>query len=63
MSRPCLAGILLLLFGVLWFASVAWTVFDAQRRGRPGCLVALLVVFAWPWSLLVWLLARPPKEP
>lgn len=41
-------------------ASVAWVWRDANRRGQPGFIVAVLVVFLfWPLSLIVWLLARP----
>lgn len=49
----------LLLIG-LFVASVAWVWQDANRRGQPGFIVAVLVAFlCWPFSLIVWLLARP----
>lgn len=41
-------------------ASIAWVWRDADRRGQPGFIVAVLVAFLlWPFSLIVWLLARP----
>jgi Flp pilus assembly protein protease CpaA len=50
-------GIVLLVF-VLW--SVVWAYSDARRRGKPGWLVALLVLFmVWPIGLLLWLFLRP----
>jgi hypothetical protein len=44
---------------------VLWSVFrsyrDAEERGKPGCLVALLVFFlSWPLGLLASLVFRPP---
>ena len=49
------------LLGLGAFAgSVAWVWRDAERRGQPGFIVAVLVAFLfWPLSLLVWLAARP----
>jgi hypothetical protein len=33
---------------------------DARRRGKPPVLVAMLVLLcAWPLSVLVWLALRP----
>jgi hypothetical protein len=40
--------------------SLVWTYGDAERRGKSGCLVALLVaLFSWPFSLLMWIVFRP----
>lgn len=51
------AAVLLL---AAFIASIAWVWRDAERRGQPGFIVAVLVAFLfWPFSLLVWLLARP----
>jgi prepilin-type processing-associated H-X9-DG protein len=51
-----IAAILLAAF----IASIAWVWRDAERRGQPGFIVAVLVAFLfWPFSLIVWLLARP----
>lgn len=37
-----------------------WAFGDAGRRGKSGCLVALLVLFlAWPMGLIAWLVFRP----
>ena len=44
----------------LYVWSIIWCYSDAERRGKPGCLVALLVAFlSWPISLLVWIVFRP----
>jgi uncharacterized membrane protein YiaA len=43
-----------------FIASIVWVWRDAERRGQPGFIVAVLVAFLfWPFSLIVWLLARP----
>lgn len=43
-----------------WAGSVAWVWRDAERRGQPGFIVAVLVaLLCWPVSVGVWLLARP----
>ncbi|WP_162054865.1 hypothetical protein [Pontibacter pamirensis] len=45
---------------VLYFWSIVWSYKDAERRGKPGWLVAIVVAFlAWPIGLLLWLLIRP----
>lgn len=64
MTLHMIAAILLAAF----IASIAWVWRDAERRGQPGFIVAVLVTFLfWPFSLIVWLLARPKipgsKEP
>ncbi|MBD0254668.1 MAG: hypothetical protein ICV83_03025 [Cytophagales bacterium] len=58
-------------FGIFWFLvalaalilyvwSIIWSYRDAERRGKPGWLVALLVaLFSWPLSLIIWFLFRP----
>jgi hypothetical protein len=51
---------------VLWFWSGIWAGRDAAVRGKSGWLVGLLVMLvAWPLSLLVWIALRPenPKPP
>jgi len=49
-----------LVFLGLFIWSIVWSYADAERRGKPGCLIALLVAFvSWPLSLLFWLIARP----
>jgi antibiotic biosynthesis monooxygenase (ABM) superfamily enzyme len=53
-------GILLLIF---WGWSVVWAYNDARRRGKPGWLVALVVLLMiWPVGLVLWLLLRPINQ-
>ncbi|WP_162425929.1 hypothetical protein [Pontibacter pudoricolor] len=50
-------GLVLLVF-YIW--SVVWAYKDANRRGKPGWLVAVLVaLLSWPLGLVLWLLFRP----
>jgi hypothetical protein len=43
---------------LIW--SLIWAYKDAEKRGKPGWLVLLLVLFMnWPMSLLIWLVFRP----
>lgn len=47
---------------VFYVGSVIWAFQDAQRRGKSGCLVALLVLLlVWPVGLIIWLLIRPSR--
>lgn len=47
----------------LFVWSIVWVYNDAEKRGKSGCLVALLVLFlSWPIGLLAWLIFRP-EEP
>ena len=60
------AGIMLL-FGLtmicLYIYSVIWAYGDAEQRGKPGCLVALLVMFfSWPLGLIMWVVFRPEQR-
>ena len=49
----------LLILGLL-AGSLIWVYRDAEKRGKSGCLVALLVfLLEWPISLLVWVVFRP----
>ena len=51
-----IAAVVVLL--VVW--SLVWVYQDANARGKPGWLVALLCFFCeWPLSLLMWLVLRP----
>ena len=44
---------------VVWVATLVWVYRDAEKLGKPGILVALLIGFiAWPVGLLVWLILR-----
>jgi hypothetical protein len=47
---------ILLLVAIIW--NICWSYFDAESRGKPGCLVALLVGLTWPIGLLIWLIIR-----
>jgi hypothetical protein len=60
-SVGAFVGILLaiVLFG-LYAWSIVWAYGDAEKRGKSGCLVALLVIFlSWPIGLIAWLVFRP----
>jgi len=49
-----------LAFFLLYLWSIIWAYGDAEDRGKPGCLVALLVaLLSWPLGLLLWVLFRP----
>ncbi|MCC9167440.1 hypothetical protein [Pontibacter harenae] len=57
-------GIFGLLLGlvilIIYIWSIVWSYKDAERRGKPGWLVALLVaLLSWPISLILWLIIRP----
>lgn len=44
----------------VYIGSIIWAYNDAEKRGKPGLLVALLVLLAtWPLGLIIWLLIRP----
>ncbi|GAB3204004.1 magnesium-transporting ATPase (P-type) [Pontibacter aydingkolensis] len=48
---------------VIYIWSIVWAYKDAERRGKPGLLVAVIVaLLAWPLGLLVWLLVRPSDK-
>ena len=50
------------IFG-LYVWSVIWAWMDADRRGKPGWAVALLVALvSWPLSLVVWVVVRPKVD-
>jgi hypothetical protein len=52
--------IFVLLFLGLLIWSLIWVYGDAERRGKSGCLVVLLVLLSsWPISLLLWIISRP----
>ena len=45
---------------VLYLWSGVWVYRDAEKRGKPAWLVALLVLLlSWPLSLVLWVLLRP----
>ena len=52
--------IILLLLAPLYLLSVAEVWRDANQRGQPGFIVAVLVaILFWPLSLIVWMATRP----
>jgi hypothetical protein len=67
-AAPSFAAVFVLLvgLGILLFSmfllvwSLVWVCRDANERGKPGWLVALLCfLFSWPMSLVMWLVFRP----
>lgn len=47
----------------LYIGTIIWAYGDAEKRGKSGCLVALLVFLAtWPLGLIIWLLIRPQEK-
>lgn len=56
-----IVGLLLaLVVLVLYIWSIVWAYNDAERRGKSGVLVAILVaLLSWPLGLLLWFLFRP----
>jgi hypothetical protein len=54
-----IAIIFILIALAIYIASLVWVYRDANRRGKSGILVALLVaLISWPIGLLVWVLVR-----
>ena len=50
-----------MLIAFIW--SVFWAYSDAEKRGKSGCLVALLVLLVtWPVGLIIWVLIRPEDK-
>jgi len=48
---------------ILYIYTVIWAYKDANQRGKPGWLAALLVfLLSWPVGLIVWLLIRPEDK-
>ena len=47
---------------VIMVISYVWMYRDAEKRGKSGCLVILvMLLFAvWPLNLIVWVVCRPP---
>jgi hypothetical protein len=46
---------------LIW--SLVWVYRDAEKRGKSGLLVAIMVfLLSWPISLLVWLVFRPEEK-
>ena len=47
---------------VVYIACIVWVSIDADRRGKNGCLVGLLVALLGPLGLLFWLVVRPERR-
>jgi len=46
---------------LIW--SLVWAYGDAEKHGKSGALVVLMVLFMnWPFSLLIWLVFRPDEK-
>jgi serine/threonine protein kinase len=59
-----LVFIILLPVFTVWISTLVWVYRDAERCGKPGILVALLVgLLVWPVGLLVWLILRQDSLP
>lgn len=57
--RSLLVFIILLPVFTVWISTLVWVYRDAERCGKPGILVALMIgVLFWPLGLLVWLILR-----
>ena len=55
----------LLVYGIpllIIFRYARWGYRDGESRGKPGWLVALLVLY-FPVGLIVWLVFRPDMKP
>ena len=52
--------LIVLAIAAVWIWSGVWAARDATNRGKPGVIVALLVMLvSWPLSILVWIVLRP----
>lgn len=59
-SPDVLIAIIAIILLGLFIWSLVWVYSDAERRGKSGCLVVLLVLLSsWPISLLLWIVSRP----
>jgi hypothetical protein len=58
-----LGGFLGIAIVLVYVGSIVWAYHDAERRGKSGCLVALLVIFlTWPVGWIIWLIFRPDHK-
>ncbi len=46
-----------MLISYIWM--IFWVYVDAEKRGKPGCAVALLIFFLSWIGLLLWFIFRP----
>jgi hypothetical protein len=60
MIARAVALILSVALFVIYVWSILWAYGDAERRGKSGCLVGLLVaLLSWPLGLVLWIVFRP----
>jgi len=60
--QTTLSIIILVVVACLILLSCRWAVRDADRRGKSGCLVAIVIFLTWPLGLILWLFFRPPDS-
>ena len=54
------AVLLLSAIALIYVGSVIWVYRDAETQGKRGWVMAALVaLFFWPISLIVWVFSRP----
>lgn len=55
-------ALMMMVMFLLYLYSIFWAYGDAQDRGKPGCLVALVVaLLSWPLGLILWVVLRPER--
>jgi antibiotic biosynthesis monooxygenase (ABM) superfamily enzyme len=47
---------------ILYPVSLIWAYRDAERRGKEGLLLTLLVAITFVIGLLVWFVVRPERQ-
>lgn len=52
-------SIFIFLIWGLYFYTIFWSYLDANKRGKPGCLVAFLVAAMPIMGSIMWLIFRP----
>jgi uncharacterized membrane protein len=60
-----LIWIIVAIGAILFIANLfilVWAMYDAESRGKSGCLVALLILILHIPGLIIWLLIRPEKK-
>ena len=57
------SGLVFLLILMIPLLTTVWAYGDAEKRGKSGCLVAILVLFiTWPLGLILWIVFRPEER-
>ena len=52
-------GIIFALFSGFYFGSIFWSMADAKKRKKPGCLVGFMVAIMPIMGLTLWIIFRP----